>query len=36
MFDSEIQLVPVSELPDYVQKYPGKFKHMLDTQDVPV
>jgi len=35
MFDSEIQLVPVSELPDYVQKHPGKFKHMLDTQDVP-
>ncbi len=35
MFDSDIVVVPISELPDYVQKNTGKFKHMIDTQDAP-
>ena len=34
MFDSEIEVAPMTELPDYVQKHPGKFKHMIDMQDV--
>jgi beta-1,4-mannosyl-glycoprotein beta-1,4-N-acetylglucosaminyltransferase len=35
MFDSEIKVVSISELPDYVQKNTGKFKHMIDTGDAP-
>jgi len=30
MFDSEILRVRMEELPDYVQKHPAKFKHMVD------
>jgi len=35
MFDGEIVLAPMTELPDYVQKHPGKFKHMIDREDLP-
>jgi beta-1,4-mannosyl-glycoprotein beta-1,4-N-acetylglucosaminyltransferase len=35
MFDSEIALAPMAEMPDYVQKHTAKFKHMIDIQDAP-
>ena len=33
MFDTEIVLAPMSELPDYVRKHARKFKHMIDERD---
>lgn len=35
MFDSEIVLAPMAELPDYVQKHTNKFKHLIDPEDAP-